>query len=126
MAETRKETSNADTSSVVPIPPKPVLKFKPPKTKLKIGAPVARANSDVNQELEALLESKPAPTKNTAANTDLLLGELVDEIGVDTKPRGMPSWSSKRKGKDRADGQTHRLVPDSTSRQGSPAVPGRV
>ena len=69
------------------------------------------------------LESKPAPTKDTAADADLLLGELVDEIGVDTKPRGAPSWSSRRKGKDRADGQTRRLVLDSTSRQGSPTVP---
>jgi hypothetical protein len=67
MAETRKETSNADTSSVAPIPPKPVLKLKPSKTKPKIGAPVARANGDANKELEALLspdaESRAAPTR---------------------------------------------------------------
>jgi hypothetical protein len=29
MAETQKETSNADTPLIAPIPPKPVLKFKP-------------------------------------------------------------------------------------------------
>jgi len=33
---------------------------------------------------------------------NLLLGELVDETGVDIKPRGTPSWGSKRKGKDSA------------------------
>ena len=114
--------------AATPTPPKPVLKFKPPKAKPKPDAPVApAANGDANTELEALLspdtESKAAPAKGAVADADLLLGELVDEIGVDIKPRGTPSWSSKRKGKDRADGPPRRLVPESTSPQESPAAP---
>lgn len=130
--EPHKETPIVDVPMVTatPIPPtKPVLKFKPPKSKPKADAQVPPANGDANKELEALLspvaESKATATavKDAVADADLLLGELVDEIGVDTKPRGTPSWSSKKKGKDRADGQARRLVPESTSRQGSPAVP---
>ena len=76
MAETRKETSNADTSSVAPILPKPVLKLKPSKTKPKIGTPVR-------------CREQSCTYKDIAANADLLLGKLVDEIRVDTKPLGM-------------------------------------
>jgi len=129
-AETHTETPIVDMPAATPTPPKPVLKFKPPKAKPKPDAPVApAANGDANTELEALLspdtESKAAPAKGAVAvaDADLLLGELVDEIGVDIKPRGTPSWSSKRKGKDRADGPPRRLVPESASPQGSPAAP---
>lgn len=127
VAEARKDTSDVDMPMATPTPLKPILKFKPSRTKPKADPPVALANGDANKELEALLspdaESKAAPVKDAAADADLLLGELVDEIGVDTKRRGTPSWSSKRKGKDRADGQACRLVPESSPRQGSPAVP---
>lgn len=127
MGEAREEASMADTPMVTPSPSKPSLKFKSPKAKPKTGSLVAPVNGDANKELEALLPPVPgteaAHTKNAAGDADLLLGELVDEIGVDTKPRGTPSWSSKKKGKDRADGQGRRLVPESPLRQGSPVVP---
>lgn len=125
----------AATPIVTPTPVKPTLKLKAPKIKVKVSSsPAPSADRDPSNDLDALLY--PAPRKSesssskptakpTAVEADLLLGELVDEIGVPAKPRETPSWSSKKKGKDRADGgQSSRrsLFSDGSSRQASPAI----
>lgn len=120
------------TPIITPTPVKPTLKLKAPKIKVKVNSsPAPSADRDPSNDLDALLNSVPqksegSSSKRTVVEADLLLGELVDEIGVTAKPRETPSWSSKKKGKDRADGgQSSRrsLFSDGSSRQASPAIP---